>query len=186
MTTPAPEMTEYARRRLSGRATGAITMAVPVVVLAAARLVGPHSVVEDILGLIVGLAVAANVVAWVLPAHPSTLTRIDWPRHGSWRAAMQLTQFEQVVASRPRARADALVMGQITFDADGATFTGGKGASRAYGRLDRRLDSGELYAHRLRGWGGQGHLMLMPAKGLAPVDVWIWGSKTFPLDTSPD
>lgn len=76
-------------------------------------------------------------------------------------------------------------MGLITFDVDGATFSGGKGATRALGRLDRHWDSGELYAHRLRGWGGQGHLMLMPANSRGdPVDVWIWGSQTFPMGAS--
>lgn len=187
VTAPAPELTEYARRRLAGRAMGATSTAVLVVCLAAARMAGPHSVAEDVVGLVLGLAVVVNVVAWIRPVHPGRLTRVDWPTEGSWRAAMRLTELGQVVGSRPRARGDALVMGQITFDAHGATFAGGKGATRTYGRLERRWACADLYAHRLRGWGGQGHLMLMPTKDrAAPVDVWIWGSKTFPLDASRD
>jgi hypothetical protein len=90
-----------------------------------------------------------------------------------------------VVAAKPRTRDDALVMGRVTFDADGVTFTGGKGATRAYGQLHRRWEYADLYAQRLRGWGGQARLMLVPTdERRPPIDLWIWGSKTLALDTS--
>ena len=186
MTAPAPEMTDYARRRLSGRVTGAIGMAGFCLFAGAATLVASRvSVGEVVVGSVLALGLAANLVAWIRPVHPGNLTPVAWPEDGSWRAAMQLTQFHEVVATRPQVRDSALVMGRITFDAQGATFTSGKGATRAYGTLRRRWDSADIYAQRLRGWGGQGHLMLVPATDHhAPVDIWIWGSRAFPVDTS--
>lgn len=179
-----PTLTDYARRRLSGRTASAVVPALVVICLTGSVLIsGRFSIGIDIFAAVMFVALVVILIAWVRPARPAQLTPVLWPITGSWRATMQAIQFDDVALSRPSTTNNVAMPGRVTFSQSGLTFTPTRNAAAFYRMGEQHWDTNwTLYGHRLRGFGGQMHLMMVPNNpGATPIDVWMWGGSTFPF-----